>query len=431
MISIRSAVISRVLLLILAVATPAYADDMDLLIGKLVSKGILTQTDADEIRAEMIRETAGAKPSLTEQDMAVAPTARPPKANDSGWWDRMSLQGDMRVRRQIEDLDNLPAVGGLDIDQQDRWRIRWRAGMTADVNEQWQVGFGLASGGADGRSTNETLRGAFSTGDARLDYAYARYDVNEHVDALAGRFKNPLWQPKDLLWDSDLRPEGIAVPMQFTLGDGIQAFLTPAYLVLSEDVKGSRDDAAMWVVQAGATFALSESAALKLAPAYYSFSGLKGSSGPVSVDIPSNSRDADGNFRYDYDALALGAELTLGGTQVVPSVVVFGEWVNAFDPSNDETGWLLGFSLGDSKVKDFGDWQFSYNYRRLEADAWPEFLSDSDFFFGATNVKGSELEFQWALAKGVNVSLDYYSGAELLGTDIQQDLLQIDLNIKW
>ena len=87
--------------------------------------------------------------------------------------------------------------------------------------------------------------------------------------------------------------------------------------------------------------------------------------------------------------------------------------------------------MGDAKVSNFGDWQLKYNYRRLEADAWPEFLSDSDFFFGATNVKGSEFEFIWGLAKGVNVSVDYYTAAKFIGSDLEQDLLQLDLNVKW
>ncbi|MFP6816541.1 MAG: putative porin, partial [Pseudomonadales bacterium] len=60
-----------------------------------------------------------------------------------------------------------------------------------------------------------------------------------------------------------------------------------------------------------------------------------------------------------------------------------------------------------------------------------EFLPDSDHLFGATNVKGSEFEFALGLADRVNVSVDYYSHAEFLGTDIAQDLLQIDLNLKW
>ena len=154
--------------------------------------------------------------------------------------------------------------------------------------------------------------------------------------------------------------------------------------------------------------------------------GLRRESGAYA-----DSRDGEGNFRNDYDALAVGGQLSFTGLELVPKVSVFGEWITAFDPSDDETGWLVGVAFGDAKVSGFGDWQVKYNYRRLEADAWPEFLTDSDALFGATNTRGSELEFAWGIAKGVSLSVDYYSGFEFLGTDLEQDLLQLDLNIKW
>ena len=447
MISVRWVNYARALIIALAVACPAHASDVDILIDKLVSKGILTRADALELAADIAHESnasssvsfgsdvgSGVVPDVVSNvvsDVNAAPAASVMIPDDRGWWNRFSLTGDLRVRHEREELDIAPGDDGLDLAERDRWRIRWRAGMVTEVSDQWEVGFGLASGGPDGRSSNQTLRRGFSTGDARLDYAYARYIASENISLLAGKFKNPLWRPKDLLWDSDLRPEGVAMPMAFTLGSDIEAFVPPAYLVLSEQVTGSREDSSMLVIQAGATFNLSDSMALKVAPSYYNFSGLKGHSGPVTVDIPSNTRDGLGNLRNDYDAVTLGAQLNIIGSELVPRLSIFGEWVRAFDSDTDETGWMLGISFGDAKVAALGDWRFRYNYRRLEADAWPEFLPDSDHLFGATNVKGSEFEFALGLAGRVNVSVDYYSHAEFLGTAIAQDLLQIDLNLKW
>ena len=233
------------------------------------------------------------------------------------------------------------------------------------------------------------------------------------------------------MWDSDLRPEGLALPVVFTYGDNIEAFVTPAYLVLSEHVAGRQADASMLVLQAGAAFAVTDRLALTVAPTYYNFAGLEGEVGPVILNVPSNSRDGGGNLVNDYDAITLGGELGIAGRDWMPNLSIFGEWVKTFDPESDNTGWLLGFSVGEADVTHGGDWRFSYNYRRLEADSWPDFLTDSDHFFGATNVRGSEFEFAWGIADGVNVSLDYYSGVEFLGTDIEQELLQLDLNVSW
>jgi hypothetical protein len=105
------------------------------------------------------------------------------------------------------------------------------------------------------------------------------------------------------------------------------------------------------------------------------------------------------------------------------------------DGFEDNEGYLVGVKFGHKNVKKLWQWQGKYNYRRLERDAWPDFLPDSDFYDGATNAKGHEVEFQLGLQKNVDLKLDYYS-SELIrqapgGTAEPEDLLQIDLNVKW
>ena len=46
-------------------------------------------------------------------------------------------------------------------------------------------------------------------------------------------------------------------------------------------------------------------------------------------------------------------------------------------------------------------------------------------------MKGSEAEFKFGLASNVTIGLDYYFDNEFIDTDIEQDLLQIDLQTKW
>ena len=43
------------------------------------------------------------------------------------------------------------------------------------LDEEVKVGFGLASGTNDPRSTNQSFTNSFETPDIRLDYAYATY----------------------------------------------------------------------------------------------------------------------------------------------------------------------------------------------------------------------------------------------------------------
>ncbi len=417
---------SLVAALMMVWTTSAVAGEVDALIDKLVAKGMLTANEATEVRAEM----ASARASVPIQNLAATAPDPAPKSTGPSLLDRIRLKGDFRLRYQAEDLEGaVPA--GFDLDEQNRWRIRWRAGVVADLTDRWETGFGFASGGADARSSNQTLRRGFERGDARLDYAYVKFKPSEHVDILGGKFNNPLWTPKDLLWDSDIRPDGVAVPMSFSLSPRADVFVTPAYYTISEDVAGRSDDVGLLALQVGVDWALSESVSLKFAPTYYNFTNLENTPSPVTVDAPTNTRDPSGNLANDYDALALGAQLAITGWRAVPRVTVFGEWVNAFDPSRRDTGWLLGVGFGDARIAGFGDWQVKYNYRRLEADAWPEFLTDSDALFGATRSEGSEIELTWGVAKGVSLSVDYYGGFELLGSAVEQDLVQLDLNIKW
>ena len=156
-----------------------------------------------------------------------------------------------------------------------------------------------------------------------------------------------------------------------------------------------------------------------------------------------NSRNAAGNWLYDHDALSIEAEL--GYTKLsdfIPFVAVYGQYVNSDaddsqdrDGFDDNEGWLAGLKFGHKSVKKFGQWQANYNYRRLERDAWPDFFPDSDFYNGDTNAKGNEFEFKFGVHKYVTLGLDYYYSEPIRlpvgATDLDQNLIQIDLVLKW
>jgi hypothetical protein len=300
-------------------------------------------------------------------------------------------------------------------------------GLVADVTEQWEAGFGLASGSADPRSTNQTLDDTFSSPDVRLDYAYAKYTPLDWLTAFGGKFKNPLWRPKDLLWDSDIRPEGIAVPLSFQATPDVDVFVTPAYFILDE-FSSTTSDPYLLLLQGGVKWKVNDPMALKLAATYYGFDNLKGNS--FTYSSGSNTTDGSGNLLHDYESFVLDAELGYKLDTIVPYFAVFGQYVSA-DSNDDDMGWLLGAKLGDKKVKEFGQWQFKYNYRRLERDAWPDFLPDSDFYGGETNAKGHEFEGVFGLAKNVTFGIDHYRTQKVSGPEDEEYLWQFDLLLKW
>jgi hypothetical protein len=270
----------------------------------------------------------------------------------------------------------------------------------------------LASGSGDPRSTNQTLENTFQSPDARIDYAYAEYMPAPWGSFLGGKFKNPIWGAKDLLWDGDIRPDGAAATLKFKL-EPAEIFITPAYFILDEN-STDRNDPAMWLFQAGAKVNLGKAMYFKVAGTYYDFIDVTGNSFEYSAGT--NSVDAAGKLTQDYASLAADAELGVTLSGPVPMVAAFGQYVKS-DADDDSKGWLVGVKFGHSKVNDLGQWQVKYNYRKLEKDAWPDFLPDSDFYGGATNVKGSEIEFELGLAKHVTFGIDYYFDVKPINGD--------------
>jgi hypothetical protein len=75
------------------------------------------------------------------------------------------------------------------------------------------------------------------------------------------------------------------------------------------------------------------------------------------------------------------------------------------------------------------------NYRRLERDAWPDFLPHSSFYNGSTNAKGHELVLKFGIQKNINLTVDYFKAEQIRldadNLDREQDWLAVDLNLKW
>jgi hypothetical protein len=123
----------------------------------------------------------------------------------SDWTDTIKLKGDFRYR-----YENIDEQGK---DERDRNRIRARAALIAQLPDDIEVGLGVASGGDDPVSTNQTLGGGGSTKDIRLNLAYANWRAMEGLNLIGGKYKNIWYRPQKsgLIFDGDFNPEGVAV----------------------------------------------------------------------------------------------------------------------------------------------------------------------------------------------------------------------------
>lgn len=393
---------------------PVWAGETDVLIDILEKKGILTAQEAKEVLSEV----------QIQKDKEKAPAK---EVESSGfklpkWVENTKVKGDFRFRYQYQDTDESGS------ESRDRWRMRWRFGLETEVNEWWKTAFRLASGSGDPRSRNLTLTDTFETSNVQLDLAYAQFDPNKHWSLVAGKFKNPIWNTKDLLWDSDINPEGISVQFLDYKINQFEVFGTAGFYAL-EEFSSDTSDPWLGLIQTGTKVNFTDSMYLKFAGAFYSFQNLKGNSFDYSSGT--NSTDVNGNLMDDYDAFGVDAELGFKLSGPVPFVGVFGQYVNS-DASDNDLGYLAGVKFGHKKVEKFGQWQVKYNYRRLEQDAWPDFLPDSDFYDGQTDVQGNEIEFTLGLAKNVTIGLDYYKTEQIdREPTIEEDIIQVDLVLKY
>lgn len=403
-----------VAILFSAISGISYAGEISILMDKLVEKGVLSPLEAQIIADET--KTAVSK-ELSEGKSYAAPS----------WVQKMKIKGDVRVRYQHEEETGKEYT-------RDRARVRYRLGITADPVSGVEVGAGLATGGDDPRSTNQTLENSFQTPDIRLDYAYAKLKVAKDLSLYAGKFarKPVLWQTTDLMWDGDVNPEGGALAFEHSLGSSTDLFINAGCFVLDERKEEAdsttADDPLMFFVQPGLSISLTDNVSLKTAVALYEMKGVQGN----TLDHTSGTNSTDGGLKYDYNVINPSVELGVNlESGPVKYIGVFGDYVKNPDPDEDNTGYAVGFKFGHKKVKKPGNWQFKYINRKIEKDAWLDNLPDSDAYSGKTGVKGNEFIFEYAIKENVILGLDYYEMEKIADSDSKQQVLQADLVVKF
>ena len=377
-----------------------------------------------ELRAE--QDQADAAISEVQTTVAEIPAA------SAGWSDRIKLDGDFRYRYESIDVEGSST--------RNRNRIRARTNIKAQVADNTEVGFGLATGGDDPVSTNQTLGGGGSSKSVVLNLAYVDWEASEGLNLLAGKFKNPLKKAggSGLIWDGDWTPEGLAVKYERDW-----FFMNVLGTYLEGDGKKSNDNFT-WGGQFGAKGTVGD---VKLSGGigYYSIP-TKGKS--TNFGDPTDPGDYFGNtaveaggaacgttpdascvFLYDYNLAQafVEASFDIGDWPAL----VYADYIKNNDPSQNNTGWILGTKIGQTKGR--GDMQFVYFYADKEADSMLGMLTDSDFGGGGTDNKGHWLQLNYGVNKSWVVGAQYFINEIDLASGSKRDFnrLMIDMQWKW
>ena len=361
------------------------------------------------------------KSLVTVEDLAAtnAEVATLKTQNKStSWAESVKWQGDFRYRYEEIEEDGK--------DDRDRNRIRARAALIAKPGDTTEVGLGLATGGEDPVSTNQTLGGGGSTKELRLDLGYLKWTGLENTYITAGKFKNPYYrvQKSSLIWDGDFRPEGIAAGWQ-----GDMFFANAEYSFIESDSKN--DDDGIWGAQVGVRFSLFDSMNLTVAAKYLDIP-TKGREAIFDDDFFGNSSVIDGDAEvYEYDYNLINASVDLSFNLFDMPFSVYGDYVENDDADDLETGYIAGVKFGKAKKK--GSWQLQYQYEDLEADATLGLLTDSDFMGGGTDGEGHKFSGKYAIDKKWTIGATYFDGSRGvdLGNDADYQRLMLDTVFKY
>ncbi|MCU0989891.1 MAG: putative porin [Xanthomonadales bacterium] len=360
--------------------------------------------------------------AVAEQSAPAATQPVDATAAALSWAERMRWNGDFRYR-----FENIQTEGEED---RNRSRIRARAHLEADVSPTVQVGFGLATGGDDPVSSNQTLGGGGSKKDVNLDLAWFDWSGLADTHVVGGKFENFLVRPDktELLWDGDWRPEGAGIVWNngVFFAHGFGAWL-------EGDSRNGTEFA--WVAQAGVNLATGNSGKLKFGAGYNQFdiAGATPLFGDPD-DFYGNSYvldpvSGDRVFKYDYRQIAAFAEYAfkLGGQ----SAVLFVDYVVNTEAEANDTGYLVGARYGTAKS--MGSWDIGWFYEKLEADATVGLLTGSDFGGGGTDVKGHAFSGTYAFHDNWNFKLTYFLNEIELASGSPRDFdrLMLDLNFKY
>jgi polyhydroxyalkanoate synthesis regulator phasin len=423
------------LFILVAGRVSARAADIDILVDKLVKKGVLTKQEATEViqevkeadwkekdqeRAEVIK---GTKDAIKKDNPTLFAGEIPE------WVRKMQLKGDLRLRYESisRDVD--------DVKDRERYRYRLRLGVLTKVAENMDVGFGFASGSDDPRSSNQTYGKEFSKSALRIDYAFARYKPFSWVTLLGGKFDNPLWLPTDTFWDSDIHPDGVAAQFTYAYTPSTELFLNTGCFIIDE-LPNDENDPSIFVFQPGSK--------IKFGDSYFknAFTWFKADDvqDQVFPDYSSKTNTLNqinetdpGKLKYNFNCVQVSGEL---GTKLpfehMPFAAIFSEYEKNTDaPSTEDTGYVYGIKFGHEKIAKLNDWLFMARYEKLEQNAWLDFLPDSDTYDGRTNVRGTKFQLQYGLMKNVWATTTYFDSKMLSGGAQTDKRFQFDLNWKF
>ncbi|MDR7069920.1 hypothetical protein J2X02_002771 [Pseudoxanthomonas japonensis] len=271
--------------------------------------------------------------------------------------DRLKVTGDFRLRSQHDRSDD-------DARDRDSGQVRARLGATFAINERVTVGGRFVTGDNDDPNSSDVQLSNWADDfNVSLDMAYVQLNFGD-LKLYGGKFPQPFART-DLVWDSDVNPQGLGATYRHALGNGGALRTNALFFAVDEDAGGA--DSTMGGIQLGYDSPAFGGFKYDLSGAYYRYS-LGSLAGADSGDWRTNRRNPDGTFLSDYELANLLVGATWQGANEQWPVRVVGDYVkNLGAADNQDTGYGVDVSLGRASKP--GDWRFTYGYSQTDVDA--------------------------------------------------------------
>lgn len=443
----------------------SYGQDSGALIDALVRKKILTAQEAEDIRADLIKEN----------------NSSADKIKLSSSIKELSLYGDVRLRYQYSNLDpqfDATAPHGDPGHGKQGSKFNYRLRLNADfkLTDNWFGGVQLTTG-SNADTGSQTYENGFSNNAIFISRAYVGWKNDaDWLTVVGGKQPNPFYTT-DLMWDPNINPSGAVEVVKFhklfggdirqtTCTDGgktvtslTQATASPWELTFAAGqfafcdndefaVDGQNSDAFLFEEQLIFGYRFSKDVKLTVAPAYLAytaaqiksavntqpFTGIGGTRDLSIIQVPGDLSFKVGGlctkFLWDF------AYNTDGGARTR-------EVYGVDHSSQDNIAFQVGFQLGQNVKK--GDWSLLTTYRQVGIAAVDPNLNASDWGLSRVNLRGWKLSAAYNFTNAVIGQITFFAADNLRGNlvggqatggsqiaDANSDqLLTIDLNVKF
>jgi hypothetical protein len=436
--------------------TASRGQDAGALLDLLVRKRLITDQEAEEVRTELVKESASTAAGKWKLSTPIT---------------EIELYGDVRLRYEYRG-GRLPSNDQFGQDHVNDWyerhreRYRLRVGLRGTLADDWFFGLRLETN-TDPRSTNVTFGadspGPFSKGDDGIfvGQAYFGYTGFPDFKFTGGRMPQPLITTS-MLWDDDINPEGLAEQWKHTFtfnfggggGEAVQSYSKEGKAVVAHaaepfklklDVfanfaqfvyddenpenpigpnptttangssqKIPTSDAFMLAWQVGARLTFPNNVYFQLAPTVYNYTG---NGDTFNVHFQG---DPGGNQTGINSLLVFDMPMEVGWKLWNLPMRIFGEFAVNFDADDraeaaghaggggQRYAWELGLGVGQLKAK--GDWEIRAWWQHSDQFSLDTNLVDGDVFDARVNIQGIAVKAGFMLADPISLNLTYSYG---------------------